>query len=407
MSLIKCGLKKCNVPKDWFEAFFLLSELLDRQGEGKKVVFVDEMPWMDSPRSNFVSAIEHFWNGYASARKDILLIICGSATSWIINNVFKNHGGLHNRVTYRINLAPFTLHECEQYALSRQLEMSRYDILECYMAMGGVPFYWSLLERGKRVSQNIDSLFFSPMGKLHYEYNELYDSLFKNSQPYINVVSSLGTKRMGMTREELIHEGNSVNNGQLTRVLEDLEACGFIRKYDYQGIKRNTSIFQLTDNFTLFYYKFLHNRSGVDEHFWSINVNTPIRNTWEGLAFERVCFEHIKQIKQALGILGVSSKIFSWRVNDDPIQGNGAQIDMVIARADKVINLCEMKFSTTEYAIDKADADNLRHKTWRFQETQKKRVAIHLTFITPYGVKQNMYQYSVQNVVTAEDLFKE
>ncbi len=407
MSLIRCGLKKCKVPTDWFEALFLLSELLDGLGEGKKVVFIDELPWMDSPRSNFVSAIEHFWNGYASARKDILLIICGSATSWIINNVFKNHGGLHNRVTYRINLAPFTLYECEQYALSRQLEMSRYDILECYMVMGGVPFYWSLLERGKSVSQNIDSLFFSPMGKLHYEYNELYDSLFKNSQPYISIVSSLGTKRMGMTREELIREGNSINNGQLTRVLEDLEACGFIRKYDYQGIKRNTAIFQLIDNFTLFYYKFLHNHSGEDEHFWSINVNTPIRNAWEGLAFERVCFEHIKQIKQAMGIAGVSSQIYSWRVKDDPIQGNGAQIDMVIARADKVINLCEMKFSTTEYAIDKADADTLRHKAWRFKETQKRRIAIHLTFITPYGVKQNMYQYSVQNVITADDLFKE
>ena len=224
-SLLRSGMKKCRVPVDWSDAFFLLSQLLDQQGDGKKVVFIDELPWMDAPRSNFVSAIEHFWNGYASARKDILLIICGSATSWIINNVFKNHGGLHNRVTYRINLAPFTLLECEQYAKSRSLSMNRFGILECYMVMGGVPFYWSLLERGKSVAQNIDSLFFSPMGKLHYEYNELYDSLFKNPQPYVNVVETLGTKRVGMTREELINEGHISNNGLLTRVLEDLEAC--------------------------------------------------------------------------------------------------------------------------------------------------------------------------------------
>ena len=203
-------MKKCRIPVDWSDAFFLLSQLLDQQESGKKVVFIDELPWMDAPRSNFVSAIEHFWNGYASARKDILLIICGSATSWIINNVFKNHGGLHNRVTYRINLAPFTLLECEQYAKSRCLGINRYGILECYMVMGGIPFYWSLLERGKSVAQNIDSLFFSPMGKLHYEYNELYDSLFKNPQPYVNVVATLGTKRVGMTREELntkVHAG--------------------------------------------------------------------------------------------------------------------------------------------------------------------------------------------------------
>ena len=406
-SLIKCGLKKCRVPADWFDAFFLLSDLLDQQGKGKKVVFIDELPWMDAARSNFVSALEHFWNAYASARKDILLIICGSATSWIINNVFRNHGGLHNRVTHRIHLAPFTLGECEQYAKSRHLAMSRYDILGCYMVMGGIPFYWSLLERGRSLAQNIDALFFSPMGKLHYEYSELYDSLFRNPEPYLQVVSTLGTKRIGMTREELVNEGRITNNGQLSRILEDLEACGFVRKYVYQGIKRSNAIFQLVDNYTLFYYKFLHDNADVDENYWSVNVNTPIRNSWEGLAFERVCFEHIRQIKQALGISGVSTRVYSWRVTDDPVYGEGAQIDMVIDRSDQVVNLCEMKFSTKEYAIEKADDDNLRHKAGRFRETQKSHKAVHLTFITPFGVKRNMYQYSVQNVITADDLFKE
>lgn len=406
-SLVRCGMKKCRVPVDWSDAFFLLSELLDQQKEGKKVVFIDELPWMDAPRSNFVSAIEHFWNGYASARKDILLIICGSATSWIINNVFKDHGGLHNRVTYKINLAPFTLNECEQYARSRHLGMSRYGILECYMVMGGVPFYWSMLERGKSVAQNIDALFFSPTGKLHYEYSELYKSLFKNPEPYIKAVETLGTKRMGMTRDELIREGGMPNNGLLTRVLEDLEACGFIRKYNYQGIKYVTAIYQLIDNYTLFYYKFLHNRTGVDENFWSINANTPVRNAWEGLAFERVCFEHIRQIKHALGIAGVATHIYSWRVKDDPVYGDGAQIDMVIDRADQIVNLCEIKFSTTEYAIEKSDDESLRHKAGRFRDMQKGHKAVHTILITPFGIKRNMYQYSVQNVVTAEDLFRE
>lgn len=362
---------------------------------------------MDAPRSNFVSAIEHFWNNYASARKDILLIICGSATSWIINNVFKNHGGLHNRVTYKINLAPFTLNECEQYAQSRHLGMTRYGILECYMAMGGIPFYWSMLERGKSVAQNIDALFFSKTGKLHYEYNELYKSLFRNPEAYIKIVETLGTKRIGMTREELIHEGGLSTSGLLTRILEDLEACGFIRKYNYQGIKRTTAIYQLIDNYTLFFYKFLYNRTGVDENFWSLNINTPVRNTWEGLAFERVCFEHIRQIKQALGIAGVSTQIYSWQVKDDPIYGDGAQVDMVIDRADQIVNLCEMKFSITAYAIEKSDDENLRHKAGRFRETQKGHKAVHSILITPFGIKPNMYQYSVQNVVTAEDLFKE
>ncbi len=404
-SLLRCGMKKCRVPADWSDAFFLLSQLLDLKDEAKKVVFIDELPWMDAPRSNFVSALEHFWNGYASARKDILLIICGSATSWIINNVFKNHGGLHNRVTYRINLAPFTLYECEQYAKSLQLGMSRYAILECYMVMGGVPFYWSLLERGRSVAQNIDALFFSHTGKLHYEYNELYHSLFKNPDPYINVVSALGAKRIGMTREEIVLQGNIANNGLLTRVLDDLEACGFIRKYDSHAVKRSKAIYQLIDNYTLFYYKFLYNNAGIDSHFWTINTNTSLRNVWEGLAFERVCFQHIKQIKQALGISGVSTKVYSWRVADNPEYGKGAQVDMVIERADHIVNLCEMKFSPTKYAIKKSDDENLRNKRARFSETGHN--AIHITLITPYGIKENLYQYSVQNVITAADLFKE
>ncbi len=405
-SLLKCGMKKCRVPSDWFDAFFLLSEFLDKLGEGKKVIFIDELPWMDAPRSNFVSAIEHFWNSYASARKDILMIICGSATSWIINKVFKNHGGLHNRVTYRINLEPFTLKECEQYAQSRNLRMSRYNILECYMVMGGIPFYWSLLERGRSVSQNIDSLFFSPKGKLHNEYNELYRSLFKNPEPYINVVSKLGLKRAGMTREELAAEEDISNNGLLSRVLEDLETCGFIRKYSYQGIKHTKSIYQLIDNYTLFYYKFLHNHPEADEHFWSININTSTRNSWEGLAFERVCFSHISQIKHALGISGVLTKVYSWRVKDDPIYGTGAQIDMIIDRADQIVNICEMKFSRAEYAIDKSDDEDLRHKQSRFIADRKGNKAIHLTLIAPYGIKRNMYQFSVHNVITLDDLFE-
>lgn len=406
-SLLKSGMKRCRIPADWFDAFHLLSVHLDGLAMKKKIVFIDELPWMDAPRSNFVSALEHFWNGYASARKDILLIICGSATSWIINNVFRNHGGLHNRVTYRINLSPFTLYECEQYAKSLHLGIDRRSVLECYMVMGGIPFYWSLLERGRSIAQNVDLLFFSSNGKLHYEYNELYSSLFKNPEPYLKVVSTLGTKRMGMTREEIIEEGGIANNGLLTRVLEDLESCGFIRKYSYQGIKRSNAIFQLIDNFTLFYYKFMHDNAGADENFWTVNTNTSKRNAWEGLSFERVCFEHIRQIKQALGISGVSTRVYSWRIKDDPVYGKGAQIDMVIDRADNILNLCEMKFSQAEYAITKSDDENLRNKCARFSMTQKGHKSVHITFIAPYGVKDNMYRYTIQNVVTLNDLFKE
>ncbi len=409
-SLMDCGLRKCRVLTDWFDAFHTLADWLRTMpAEGdKKILFIDEISWLDAPRSNFVSALGYFWNTFVSARKDMVLIICGSATSWIVNKVFRDRGGLHNRVTHRINLMPFTLHECELYSDTHRLGFTRTDILECYMVLGGVPFYWSLLERGLSVSQNIDRLLFDRNGKLHNEYNDLFDSLFKHPDPYIAVVSALGKKRVGMTREEIISEGDHITgNGTLTRVLEDLEACGFIRTYRYRGIKHRTTIHQLIDNYTLFYYKFLHNRPAVDEGYWSANINTPTRNSWEGLAFERVCFLHYKQIKQALGISGVLTSIYSWRVDDDPEGGRGAQIDMVIDRADRVVNLCEMKFSTREFAVTKDIDLAMRNKMGRFVESVGRNKAMHLTLITPHGVKNNMYQFAFDRVITADDLFKE
>ena len=256
ISLRDAGYDDCPIPQSWLEAFSLLSHFLKNSTDEKKIVFLDELPWMDTPRSNFISAFEHFWNGWASARKDIVLIICGSATSWIINKVINDHGGLHNRVTQRIALQPFTLHECEMFAQNRGLEMNRYQIAECYMVLGGIPFYWSMLEKGLSLAQNIDKIFFSRNGKLSNEFNLLYASLFKSPEQYIDVVTALGHKKVGMTREEIMTAIDKPSNGTLSKVLDELEYCGFIRKYSGYGKKTKQAIYQLVDNYTLFYFKF-------------------------------------------------------------------------------------------------------------------------------------------------------
>ena len=228
--------ERLSVPKNWILAFFELSKYLETLPEGAKTIFIDELPWMDTPRSNFIPALEHFWNGWASARKDILLIICGSATSWIISKVINDHGGLHNRLTQQISLKPFTLHECELFVQSKGLELSRRQILESYMVLGGIPYYWDMLEKGRNSTQNIDALFFARNGKLRNEFNKLYSSLFKNPAQYINIVTILGKKKAGMTRDEIIYSGAGSNNGQLSKVLEELEQCGFIRQYSAMSI---------------------------------------------------------------------------------------------------------------------------------------------------------------------------
>ena len=405
-SLRRAGLKRCKMPRTWFEAFHLLEAVLEQSPDRKKVVFLDELPWMDTPKSQFVSALEHFWNGWANMRNDIVLIVCGSATSWIIKKIIRDHGGLHNRLTDQIYLRPFCLGECEQYAQSLQISLTRKDLTEAYMILGGIPYYWSLLRRGESLSQNIDRLFFSENGRLSHEFEALYDSLFKKPTPYISIVTTLATKKAGMTRKELLENTGLDDNAVFIRTLEELEQCNFIRKYQILGKKQRDAIYQLMDNFTLFYFRYLTSNIKKDNHFWSNNLSSQLHSSWAGLAFERVCLWHLPQIKEALGIGGVVSTAQSWHTETTK-EHDGAQIDLLIDRNDGVINLCEMKFSNDTYQIDSEEDKNLRRRKSVFQQVTKTRKAIHTTMITTYGVAHNAYWNNIQSEVKMDDLFKE
>ena len=400
-SLSDAGLERSVTPKDWIDAFNLLKDVIRRSDAVKKVVFIDEMPWMDTPRSGFVQALENFWNAWASARKDVLLIVCGSATSWIIKNILRNRGGLHNRVTVEIPLSPFTLRECELYAESRNLGLSRRQIVECYMALGGIPYYWRLLERGLSPAQNFDSLFFARNARLRMEYAELYASLFKSPEPYERIVAELGRKGMGLTREELASSTGVCNSGTLTRYLEELEQCGFIRKYSVFGKKNKNAIFQLIDSYTLFYFKILSSKGRKDEHFWTSSVDSRLISTWEGLAFEHVCLMHMNEIRRALQIGGVVCGISPWRSKGD----ERVQIDLLIDRNDGVINLCEMKVSHESYVLTADELERIQRRRRVFKDETGTRKAVHLTLVVSPALARNANSNEIQSVVTLDDLF--
>ena len=405
-SLKEYGLCGFTRPKNWLEAFELLKDLIRNSKEKRKVIFLDELSWMDTHGSDFVMALEGFWNGWASARSDILLIVCGSITSWMLSKIIHNKGGLYNRLSYRIHLQPFSLKECEMYTRARNIVMNRHQILTCYMILGGIPFYWSFLEKGFSLPQNIDRLFFAKDAPLEHEFDYLYAALFKKPEPYIKIVSALGKKKAGMTREELLKATRLPDSGNFTTRLEELENCGFLRKYHQYGMKERNACYQLIDNFTLFYYKFLEEKP-TDEHFWSNQTNTPKVNAWCGMAFERVCLEHVQQMKQALGISGVLSEAYSWACREDLEHGiYGSQIDLMIVRKDQVINLCEMKFTEKEYLITAKVDEEMRRKEADFLSVTGTRYAIHTTLVTPYGLANGSYAGRIQNVITTEDLFQ-
>ena len=393
------------VPKSWYDAFSQLQELLANITTNKKVIFIDELPWMDTSKSGFISALEHFWNSWASARRDVILIVCGSATSWIMDKVILNHGGLHNRLTGRILLQPFTLRECELFAQSQGLVLSRKDLIESYMIMGGIPYYWTFLQRGMSLAQNIDRLFFQASGELFLEFQALYASLFKNATLHISIVEALGKRKAGLQRQEILDTAQLRDSGVFSKALNELEYCGFIRKYYAYDKKRKEAIYQLIDNYTLFYYQYIRANEHNDEHFWSLSLSSALHRTWAGIAFERVCMQHIAQIKRALGIDGVLTNVYSWQTkatNDYP----GAQIDLLIDRQDGIINICEAKFSTMPYCMSQEDEKDLNRRQAVFAHHTKTTKGIHPILLTTYPPIENVYLRSVQKVITMEELFR-
>lgn len=396
--------------KDWFEAFDALQTYLDTLQKDRIVVFLDEIPWMDTPKSNFLAAFSQFWNDWASVKNNVKLFVCGSATTWMLSKFIGDRGGLYGRVSRSIWLRPFTLGETEQFLKEvKGIEMNRYQILKAYMVFGGIPYYLDMLEKNLPLETNIDLLFFASNAPLLYEFDFLFRTLFNESAIHKKTVEILATKLKGMSRQEILAELKIKNGGSLTEVLENLIKCDFIRKYTAIGKTERESIYQLTDLFSLFYLRFCTNNSGRDEYFFSHNIGKGILSAWSGYAFEIVCLHHITQIKKALSIGGVISSCHSWScrpfTDNNGTQWKGGQIDLLIDRSDDVINLCEMKYCNDEYEITADYEEKLRRRATLFSHITKTKKALHYTFITVYGVMHNVHSGIVQSQVRAAELF--
>jgi AAA+ ATPase superfamily predicted ATPase len=388
-------------PKDWFAAFDLLINLLEKKGgEGRKVVFLDELPWMDTRNAKFLPALEHFWNSWASNRRDLLLIVCGSAAAWMVKHLLNNKGGLHNRVTERIRLRPFTLAETAAFLQAKNSVYDSYQIVLLYMTFGGIPFYLDKIKVDQSVLQNVNALCFHHDAPFRDEYDNLYHSLFEKADQHLKIVAALSNKKKGLSRAEIIRYTGIANGGGLTRLLRELEESHFIRKYKTFGKKEKEALYQLVDMFSLFHQAFIVNADPDDEHFWLNMHQTPAYAAWSGYAFEMVCLLHVPQIKDALGIRSVQTSVASWHSPE-------AQMDLVIDRKDQVINLCEIKFSIDRFSIDKAYSENLRRKISAFKTATGTTKAIFLTLISTYGLAPGPHSDLVQNDIGMEALFRE
>ncbi|MBL7792313.1 MAG: AAA family ATPase [Saprospiraceae bacterium] len=398
--------KETQAPASWFQAFEYLADYLLGlpRPESKHVVFLDEMPWMDTPRSEFISALEYFWNQHVSRMDHVLLIACGSASSWIRKKLVNARGGLYNRITQRIKLAPFSLSETASFLQHMGVQLPQYQILELYMVMGGIPFYLKEAEKGKSATQLIDAICFSPQGLLQEEYNQLYHSLFRNAERHIAIVEVLANRPQGMTRKA-IYEATGISEGPLTTILEELCESDFISKLQPLYKRKKDTIYKLTDLYSLFYLKFIQANKGSGSRIWEQLSRQNTYTAWSGYAFENICMMHIDQIKSALGISGVYTRHSSWKFSgDDSLPG--AQIDMIIDRADQIIHLCEAKFTRENYAMDKDAAAQLRLRKTIFKQVSQTKKAVFTTLLTTYPALQNKYYIEeVDSEISMEGLF--
>lgn len=394
-------------PKDWLEAFFQLTEYLDKTliPAEKCVVFLDELPWLATHKSGFLEGLSFFWNSWA-VKKNVVVVLCGSAASWMVQNIVNHKGGLHNRITKRIHLQPFNLYETDAYLRSRHIVFDKFQLIQLYMAIGGIPHYLKEIEGGKSAAQNIEQICFSPTGLLNGEFLRLYPALFDDATQHILIIEALAKKWKGLTRKEIIAATGLADGGTLTHYLEELFQSGFISPYPAFGKKQKDILYRLTDEYSLFYLQFMQNNLHSYKNTWQELSQTQAYKIWCGYAFENICLKHIEQIKKALGISGIYSEASSFYHKGNASE-QGVQIDLLIDRKDNVINLFELKFYTETFVISKSYAEALREKIRIFKALTQSKKQVFLNVISIYGLKQNEHSLGlVHGEMGIEGLFE-
>ena len=398
------GSKPDSTPKTWLEAFLLLEKHLQAHDDGsRQLVFLDELPWLDTPKSGFMRAFEGFWNTWGCHRRNLMVVVCGSATSWMLDKLVNSHGGLYDRLTCEIKLEPFTLRECEEFYREEGVRLSRYDIVQGYMVFGGIPYYLGYVDREGSLAQSVDAAFFARNATLRGEFDRLFASVFANPEQAKSIVRLLHTRNAGFTRREITDKLGISDGGGLSKSLNALIASDFIVKYAPFGMSKRAEHYKLTDPFCQFYLRFVDGGIGTDEHFWQHGTASQPVITWRGIAFEGVCFNHVDQIKAALGVSGVVTTTSAWskRADDE----GGTQIDLLLTRADNVVNMCEMKYYGGDFAVDGSYYKTLLRRQEMLAAAIPPKAVVHSTLVTTFGLTRNEYSGAFTNVVTMDDLF--
>jgi hypothetical protein len=403
-----------KTPATWNDAFRLLTEEIKKIPKSKKIIlFFDELPWLSSRKSDFMQNLDYFWNTEWSQLTQLKLIVCGSAASWMLNHLINAKGGLHNRITKSLLLKPFTLCETKLFLKHKGFSLSNAHVLEIYMIMGGVPYYLNLLDQTRSIAQNINDLCFQKDGILYNEFDRLFKSLFDAATINLAIVKEIAKFRYGISFSELTKKTDKKVGGRFQERLNELESTGFIQKFLPYGRTKRDHFYKVIDEYSLFYLKWIDElNKGIhfanEENYWGKIMHSSNWHSWSGYAFENICYKHIDKITQKLDLTHVRCRISHWKYQATSLdmQDNGAEIDLLIDRDDNAITICEIKYTTNPFVIDKNFAKNIMNKTDVFQSQTKTTKQVFLTLISASGIKKSSWTNDIiHNVITLDDLF--
>jgi uncharacterized protein len=392
--------------KNWGEAFFQLRLYLETLPKNKKqVIFLDELPWISTAKSGFLQQLAHLWNDYLSKQKHFILIVCGSASSWIKKNIINDKGGLHNRVTCSINLSPFTLKETKDFFESKKIKFTHNQIAQVYMALGGIPFYLNHFKKGESVPQALERICFADNGPLRNEYSNLYKALFKEASNHEKIVAALATSQKGMLRSEIIAKSKVRDGGPFNRAMDELLACGFIGTLSQFGTIKREEVYRMQDEFSIFYHRFIKKSTKYIPGNWQQQMNMQSFKISQGYLFELLIYRHIELLRKKLRIRNTYCEYSTFYYNVP--NTSGLQIDLLIDRNDSVINYCEIKYYTEAIEITKKMYENINSKIEYFKEISKSKKNIQYSLITNLPIKENNYSKEIiDNKVNLDEFFE-
>ncbi|MDN3506935.1 MAG: ATP-binding protein [Simkaniaceae bacterium] len=397
-------------PKSWKEAFSLLTTHIQKIPKRQKcILFFDELPWLAGRKSGFMQALDFYWNRYWSSSKNLIVIVCGSAASWMLDHLVNAKGGLHNRLTKTILLKPFNLTESSEYLKHRHVNLNTKQFCDIYMTCGGIPYYLKQIEKGKSATQNINRLCFQKDGLLYNEFDRIFPALFNHSEQHFSIIKAIASASSGISREDLLKKTKMASGGTFRKRLHELEAAGFIQAYCPYGFKRKSQFYRLIDEYVLFYLHWIYpiKLKGIEQGktYWQTKAKTPSVLSWAGYAFEMICLKHVDEIRKSLGLEGIHIEIGSYRyVPKTKSKERGVQIDLLFDREDGVITLCEIKYSQKKLVFDKSMAKQLAEKIDRFEKHFSTTKSVSLAMITMHGIKPT---YWAEELVDDEVVFEE